>query len=124
MKFDSIGEADHYIVLEYMEKAGDVVILGRQEKIYLSDAKILYKPDFTIYDIKKNETYWIDYKGATTQSFQLKKRLWKSNGPGRLTLVNGRGFRFNISEEIISAGGIHVGKKEIIRPKSKPKKPA
>jgi hypothetical protein len=122
LKFDSIGEMEHYKVLLLMEAANEIVLLGCQEKIYLSDSKILYKPDFTVYDIKKNETYWIDYKGVSTAAFQLKKRLWKSYGPGRLQLVRGPGLKFKILEEIISVGGICVGKKEISGSKTKSKK--
>jgi hypothetical protein len=118
IKFDSLGECEHYKVLELLELAHEVIVLALQEKIYLSDSKILYKPDFTVYDLKKNETFWIDYKGVSTASFQLKKRLWKSYGPGRLQIVEGPGLKYRVREEVISSGGIYIGKKEVIRPKT------
>lgn len=86
-KFDSLGEMSYYKVLKLREAAGEIRILALQPKIYLTDAKILYKPDFSILIIKTNEIQWIDFKGARTGLFQLKKRLWKFYGPGVLLVV-------------------------------------
>lgn len=129
IKFDSIGEANCYQYWKFREAAKEVQVLALQEKIYLSDARILYKPDFTIYHLANNETYWIDYKGVETQSFKIKKRLWRSHGPGKLILMRGSSmFRMEVIEEVESKLGKHIGKrncdasKTSRRPKAQPKK--
>jgi hypothetical protein len=92
-----------------------------QEKVYLSDSRILYKPDFTIFDIKQNKTYWSDYKGMRTSLFQLKLRLWMQYGPGELKIMEGTEFAIRETDSIVALRGHHVGKK-IIRPIRKSKK--
>lgn len=86
--FDSLGEMNYYKQLKLREFIGEITVITLQEKIYLTKAKILYKPDFTVLDINGSK-YWIDYKGFATSTFQIKKRLWKFYGPGTLHIVKG-----------------------------------
>jgi predicted nuclease of restriction endonuclease-like RecB superfamily len=59
-----------------------------QPKIYLSGAKILYKPDFLIEE--NGKLIYVDVKGFTTPIFAIKKRLWKFYGPSILRIVTGK----------------------------------
>jgi hypothetical protein len=113
-KFDSIGESHCYAYLKLLQMGKEIEILSLQEKIYLTEARILYKPDFTIYDLKDNRTYWIDFKGPIrTVSFNLKLRLWKIDGPGELVIMQGSRLRMKSVQQIISSKGQYVGRKSI-----------
>ena len=46
--FDSKAEAHYYLFLKAEEKRGKLKIISLQPKIYLTEARILYKPDFLI----------------------------------------------------------------------------
>lgn len=81
IKFDSQLEAAYYLELQRLK----VKIIEFQPKVRLTDANILYKPDFLI--VEDGQKVYIDVKGMQTPVFNIKKRLWKSYGPGRLILV-------------------------------------
>jgi len=96
--FDSKFEAAFYLQLKIREKAGRIKILELQPKVYLTKAKILFKPDFLIEENGKK--IWIDVKGFAAPVFNIKKRLWKHYGPGELQIV----YRNKI--DIVDALGI------------------
>lgn len=73
IKFDSKAEADYYLAIK---EDPDRKIVEIQPKVYLSRAKILYKPDFKIKDIAKNYQYYLEVKGFESAIFRLKRRLW------------------------------------------------
>jgi len=85
--FDSKMEAEYYDLLKLREKAGEIAIIGRQCKVYLTNAKILMKPDFIVRDLKSQEMYYIEVKGVKTSDFAIKLRLWEHYGPAPLLLV-------------------------------------
>lgn len=90
IKFQSKAEGAYYQV--YKE-----IIVEMQPKIYMTDAKILYKPDFLL----SNGDY-IDVKGMTTATFNLKARLWKHYAKGKLIIVKriGNSYKFKTIKEI------------------------
>ena len=100
VKFDSKAEAEYYLFLKGL---CDVEILDLQPKIYLTTAKILYKPDFYVKDLITKESYYIDVKGMCTPVFMIKKRLWKAYRTERLLLVKKSGKTFKVMEDIKSA---------------------
>lgn len=113
-RFDSVGESVCYQYFKLLQSSLQVEILAFQEKIYLSEARILYKPDFTIYDIHSDYTYWVDFKGIRTASFALKARLWKAYGPGELKIMEiGPSRKIATTSSIVSERGHHAGKKSI-----------
>ena len=69
-------------------------ILELQPKIYMTKARILYKPDF-----KMNDGTYVDVKGMQTPVFKIKKRLWKVYMNGDLHIVKVY-LRTNIIEMI------------------------
>lgn len=96
--FDSKGEAEYYCYLKQMDQLGAIELLELQPKIYLTNARILYKPDFHIRE--SGVDIYIDFKGVETAGFRLKKRLWMHYGPAMLRLVRKRSGRFEIYDEI------------------------
>lgn len=99
-KFDSRWEAARYRELQLMEAAGHIKLLELQPKFYLTDARILYKADFLILDLKTGEKYAEDVKGIRTPVFQLKMRLWRHYGLLKLVLIKKKGASFEVIEEV------------------------
>lgn len=85
IKFDSRAEANYYLSLRLSESANLLKIVELQPKVYLTDARILYKPDFLIE--RNGEMVYIDVKGMKTAVFAIKKRLWVYYGAGMLEIV-------------------------------------
>ena len=88
IRFDSKAEAEFYQMVK-----GKIQEL--QPKVYLTRARILYKPDFLM-----NDRTYIDVKGVETPVFRLKKRLWKLYGPGPLEIWARSGKNFKMKERI------------------------
>ena len=74
IKFDSMSEANFYLKIKGYNR---YEILELQPKVYLTDARILYKPDFFILDKHTQEKFYVDVKGFMTPVFALKARLWR-----------------------------------------------
>jgi len=85
--FDSKAEAHYFVYLKGLEKRGLISELELQPKVYLTSARILYKPDFKFFDVTLQIPVYVDVKGMTTPVFQIKKRLWRHYGAGILRLV-------------------------------------
>lgn len=102
-KFDSAGEASYYRFLKMQQLQGKLKILALQPKVYLTDARILYKPDFLV-EYPDGKKDFIDFKGMKTAIFQLKKRLWEFYGEGNLILIkyNRKSNSFEIMETIVT----------------------
>lgn len=82
--FASQAEAALYVEIKNREKAGEIEFLQCQDHIYLTDARILYIADFKVKDLKTGEIVWMEMKGLEMPSWRIKRRLWKSYGPGTL----------------------------------------
>jgi len=63
-----------------------------QDHVYLTDARILYIPDFkcTTFD---GTFYWVEAKGLETTDYRIKRRLWQHYGPGDLHIYKGSAAR-------------------------------
>lgn len=86
--------------LLFLEKAGEIRELNCQVQVELSDAKIIYKPDFRYFDIDLGETVWEETKGVETKEWRIKRRLWLFYGPGLLRVLKGTAARIVLHEEI------------------------
>ena len=91
IKFDSIAEGEYYLYLKKQNLRFEL-----QPKIYMTRARILYKPDFKVYE--GDSFYYVDVKGMKTPVFNLKARLWKHYGDGVLKLVKKNGREFFIEK--------------------------
>ena len=112
-KFDSKNEARYYGELKLLENARAIKIIELQPKVYLTRARLLYKPDFLIEE--KGQLVWVDYKGFETPVFRLKRKLWKFYGPGPLRIIKSKGGGFYVDQEV-------SGKEDSVKPKKKKKK--
>lgn len=74
IRFASKAEAALY---QYLKLAGEVPI-KTQPKVYLTKAKILFKPDFFSGGV------YFEMKGMETASYKIKARLWRHYGPAPL----------------------------------------
>lgn len=84
LKFDSLKERNHYIVLEHLEKTGQIKDLKRQVKFELQPSfklngktirAINYIADFTY--LKDNKLVVVDTKGFRTKDYLLKKKMFQ-----------------------------------------------
>jgi hypothetical protein len=85
LKFDSLKERNHYIILEQLEKSGQIKDLKRQVKYELQPSfklngktirAINYIADFTYID-KDNKLVVVDTKGFRTKEYLLKKKMFQ-----------------------------------------------
>lgn len=84
LKFDSLKERNHYIVLEHLEKTGQIKDLKRQVKFELQPSfklngktirAINYIADFTY--LKDGVLVVVDTKGFRTKDYLLKKKMFQ-----------------------------------------------
>lgn len=84
LKFDSLKERNHYIVLEHLEKTGQIKELKLQVKFELQPSfklngktirAINYIADFTY--LKDNKLVVVDTKGFRTKDYLLKKKMFQ-----------------------------------------------
>lgn len=84
---------------------GEVSDVQIEDHVYLTQARILYIPDFKI--IEKGETIWEEMKGFRTAAFAMKRRLWKAGyGPGKLRIWEKHRKSITLVEEIIPQGSL------------------
>lgn len=89
--FDSKKECDHFIYLQYLEKAGEITDLQRQVRFELQPSfkfngktirSINYVADFTFKD-KDGQLHIVDVKGSRatmTEVYKLKKKMMQFKG--------------------------------------------
>lgn len=97
--FSSKLEAAVYMLLKEMESAGHIENLKCQVKIYLTDSEIGMIPDFS-YE-QNGELIYCEAKGVETPEWQIKKKLWRCYGPGKLVIYKGGYKNPKISETIV-----------------------
>ena len=85
IKFDSKKEADYYIHLKLLKKAGEIKDIGLQQRFVLQPGfkkngvkyqPITYIADFVITN-NDGTTEVVDVKGVETQVFKIKKKLFE-----------------------------------------------
>lgn len=84
IKFDSLKERNYYIILEQLEKTGQIKDLKLQVKYELQPSfklngktirAINYIADFTY--LKDNKLVVVDTKGFRTKEYLLKKKMFQ-----------------------------------------------
>ena len=99
--FASQFEAAVYALYKLREKAGEIEILGTQEHVYLTDARINYITDYSFLDLKTGEKVHGEAKGFETPEWKLKLRLYRFYGPCRLEIWKGTYIRPVLHEIVI-----------------------
>ncbi len=102
--FASKLEAAVFDMLVMMERAGLVKDIVQQPHVKLTRAEVVYIPDFKCFDVEKEETFWVEAKGAESPEYRIKRRLWKEYGPGPLYVYKGTWQRPKLFEIIIPVG--------------------
>lgn len=87
--FASKLEASVYLRLKISLTAGKLKILEHQPRVHLTEARILYIPDFKCLDLQTNEIFFVEAKGFETPDWKIKKRLWEKYGPASLHIWRG-----------------------------------
>lgn len=87
--FASKLEAAVYLQLKISLLAGEIKILAHQPRVHLTDARILYIPDFKCINVKTNEIFFVEAKGFETPDWKIKKKLWEKYGPASLHIWRG-----------------------------------
>lgn len=88
-------------IIMFREKAGELVHVGHEKQVYLTDAKILYIADF---ECKNNLTglpLFVESKGFASDRWPTIKKLWKFYGPAPLEIWTGSWQRPGLSEIIV-----------------------
>jgi hypothetical protein len=104
--FASKLEASLYSQLKLMQGAGELVIEKVQDHVRLSDAQILYIPDFRVFDKRLGKQVWYEAKGFESDRWPIVKKLWRAYGPGPLRIFKGTYTRLRLDEEIIPKGNV------------------
>lgn len=98
--FSSKLEASVYQWLKLREKNKEITDIKCQETIYLTLARIIYKPDFSFVDINTNQKIYAESKGFETSDWRIKRRLWIFYGPGPLEIYKGSHSNFKLHETL------------------------
>ena len=96
--FDSKLERAVFEELNLLEKAGNISELKCQVSVYLTEARILFKPDFSF--IRDGELIFLEVKGFETPVWRIKRRLWEHYGEGPLEIYKGSARNFFLHETI------------------------
>lgn len=100
--FASGAEAALYGLLKIEESQGLVSNIRCQVQVHLTEARIIYKPDFLVFDETIREEVYCEFKGFETPCWRIKLRLWKNGyGPGRLRIYKGTANKVYLHEEVI-----------------------
>jgi len=105
--FDSRAEAALFSLLSLRERGGEIRDLAHHPgTVFLSGARIQYRPDFRYTVCATGETEWAEYKGFETPSWRKNLRLWRTLGPGTLHIWKGSATSLKLVETVIPKGGV------------------
>jgi hypothetical protein len=94
-------EASVFTLLQIHKRGGLIKDIRQQIVVKLSEAEINYKVDFCYTRIDNEEVIYVEAKGYPTDTWNLKKRLWKFYGPGILEIYTGSFRRPTLSETVV-----------------------
>lgn len=104
--FASKLEAAVFSQLQILERGGKIKDIQCQKQIYLSAAKIIYKPDFQVTNLETNEIEYHEAKGVETSDWKIKLKLYRVYGPAPLHIWKGSYARPYLFETVIPKGEI------------------
>jgi hypothetical protein len=100
--FGSKLEAGLFDLFVAMEQHGEIRDIVQQVHVHMTEARILYIPDYAAFDIKLGKTVYFEAKGMETPEWRIKRRLWMAGyGPSVLRVFKGSGFRLRLHEELV-----------------------
>jgi hypothetical protein len=99
--FASKLEAAVFDILKQRELAGEIRNTQCQAHVKLTDAAIVYIPDFKFEIVATGAIQFCEAKGLPTPEWKLKLRLWRHYGPGPLEIWMGSHTRPRLTETVI-----------------------
>lgn len=99
--FHSKAEAGLYVRLSGLQNLGVIKELQTQQQVTLTDAKIIYKPDFSFIHTKTEALVYAEYKGFETPEWGIKKKLFVHYGPAPLIIYKTKGKKLFVDEIIM-----------------------
>ena len=93
VKWSSLAELHYYETIK-----DDFKEIELQPKIYLTDAKILYRPDFKV--VINGKVVYLEVKGMETSVWKIKKRLYRAYCKDELRIIKRSGKKFKVVEVI------------------------
>ena len=96
--FASKLEAALFDLLKLRERAGEISDIKCQDSVYLTKARILFKPDFSY--LEGDARVYAEAKGFETVVYAIKRRLWAKYGPGPLHVYKGSYKQITLFESI------------------------
>lgn len=99
--FASKLEASVYGLLKLNALAREIEIIQHQVKVFLSEAEIVYIPDFKCRYLRTGEVFFVEAKGFETADWKIKKKLWSKYGSAPLHVWSGTCHRPALQEIII-----------------------
>jgi hypothetical protein len=85
-------------LFDLLSEREGVTELQCQASVYLTDARILYKPDFQF--LENGVIRYAEAKGMETNSWRIKRRLWMFYGPAPLEIWKGSYQKLRLEETI------------------------
>ena len=89
-----------FLILQQMEKDGEIKDLRCQHPVELTLSKIRTKVDFSYTGCIDGRQYFVEAKGIETERWKIIKKLWKFYGSATLIIYKGN-FRYPKIDEII-----------------------
>lgn len=100
--FDSRAESALFLRLSLEEREGRIRDLAHQPgTVFLSGARIQYRPDFRFVNCATGDFEWAEYKGYETPAWRKNLRLWRVMGPGKLHIWKGNASHLVLIETVI-----------------------
>lgn len=104
--FDSKLETGLFDLLSLKERAGSIRNLKHQPgSVFLSKARIQYRPDFSWESCETDIQEWGESKGFETPEWRIKRKLWGAYGPGKLFIWIGSAAHLTLKEVLIPGAG-------------------
>lgn len=97
--FASKLESAVFNLLHLQKLAGEIKEIQVQDSVYLTLARILFKPDFKVTK-PDGSVYWVEAKGFESPVYMIKRRLWMFYGEGELHVYKGN-YKGPYLDEII-----------------------
>lgn len=88
-------------MLQRREREHEIVLEQVEDHVYLTDARILYIPDFRCRNVKTCLSFYVEAKGFETPEWRIKRRLYQHYGRHPLEIWMGTAARPFLKEIII-----------------------
>ena len=98
--FDSKAEREMHSLLMLMEKGGLVSNIRHHPPAVQLTRFVKWKVDWIVFDEKKKEDIYVEFKGKETERFHVILQLWPEFGPGRLQIWTKKGNRIFMYKEL------------------------